>query len=58
MHQPEGTVNADEEFYRIAVCEKIACTVRRRGTGVRPCLYSTRAQDRESIQEIHKGGRS
>jgi hypothetical protein len=26
-------VKADEEFYRIAVCEKIACTVRRRGTG-------------------------
>jgi hypothetical protein len=34
MPKPSDTVKAQDEFYKIAVCGKTACTVRRRGIGV------------------------
>jgi hypothetical protein len=42
MRLPQSPVNADEEFYKIAVCGKTACTVRRRGVGTKalPLLYT------------------
>jgi hypothetical protein len=42
MLKPSDAVKAQDEFYKIAVCGKTACPVRRRGIGANnSCLYST-----------------
>lgn len=42
MHQLGRPANAQEEFYRTAVCEKIACAAGRREAGADPPVSTLR----------------